>query len=79
MTRALPWLVVCAVGCADSTDPEPIVPVDEPPSERVAEPDLTTGGEGAGRVTWRRLNRTEYDNTIRDLTGARLPLAADFR
>ncbi|MCC6510843.1 MAG: DUF1592 domain-containing protein [Pirellulaceae bacterium] len=31
-----------------------------------------------GRVTIRRLNRTEYNNTIRDLTGLDLKLANDF-
>jgi hypothetical protein len=31
-----------------------------------------------GRVTLRRLNRVEYDNTIRDLTGLDLKLARDF-
>ncbi|TVS14828.1 MAG: DUF1592 domain-containing protein [Planctomycetaceae bacterium] len=31
-----------------------------------------------GRVTLRRLNRPEYNNTIRDLTGLELDLAADF-
>ncbi len=31
-----------------------------------------------GRVTVRRLNRAEYDNTIRDLVGVDLRLAADF-
>ncbi len=31
-----------------------------------------------GRVTIRRLNRAEYDNTIRDLTGLVLNLARDF-
>lgn len=31
-----------------------------------------------GRVTMRRLNRVEYDNTIRDLTGLELHLADDF-
>jgi mono/diheme cytochrome c family protein len=31
-----------------------------------------------GRVTLRRLNRAEYDNTIRDLTGLDLRLAKDF-
>lgn len=31
-----------------------------------------------GRVTIRRLNRPEYNNTIRDLTGQDLKLAADF-
>ena len=33
---------------------------------------------GPGRVTMRRLNRIEYDNTIRDLTGLNLSLAQDF-
>ena len=31
-----------------------------------------------GRVTARRLNRTEYDNTVRDLLGVSLRPAADF-
>ena len=31
-----------------------------------------------GRVTLRRLNRFEYDRTIRDLVGVDIPLAADF-
>ena len=31
-----------------------------------------------GRVTARRLNRTEYDNTLRDLFGVELKLAAEF-
>jgi hypothetical protein len=31
-----------------------------------------------GRVTARRLNRTEYDNTVRDLLGVTLRPAADF-
>lgn len=31
-----------------------------------------------GRVTMRRLNRFEYDNTVRDLTGLDMHLAADF-
>ena len=32
----------------------------------------------AGRVTMRRLNRTEYNNTIRDLVGVDFKPAADF-
>jgi cytochrome c553 len=31
-----------------------------------------------GRVTARRLNRTEYDNSVRDLLGVELHLASDF-
>ena len=43
----------------------------------------SAGGAGdqrpdPGRVTARRLNRTEYDNTIRDLLGVDLKPAADF-
>lgn len=33
---------------------------------------------GPGRVTIQRLNRIEYDNTVRDLTGLELNLSADF-
>lgn len=36
------------------------------------------GGEIAIPVTTRRLNRTEYDNTIRDLTGLDLSLSENF-
>lgn len=36
------------------------------------------GPPDPGRVTTRRLNRTEYDNTIRDLVGLDLKLAEDF-
>lgn len=31
-----------------------------------------------GRVTMRRLNRAEYDNTVRDLLGVEIPFSADF-
>lgn len=37
-----------------------------------------TGPQPAGRVTLRRLNRNEYDNTIRDLVGVEFRPAADF-
>jgi hypothetical protein len=37
-----------------------------------------TGGRNAGRVTLRRLNRAEYNNTIRDLVGVDFEPAADF-
>ena len=40
-------------------------------SDRTAKPD-------PGRVTLRRLNRVEYNNTIRDLTGVDFQPAADF-
>ena len=37
-----------------------------------------TGARNDGRVTIRRLNRTEYNNTIRDLVGVDFKPAADF-
>jgi hypothetical protein len=37
-----------------------------------------SGGERPGRVTIRRLNRQEYDNTIRDLFGVDLQVARTF-
>jgi hypothetical protein len=37
-----------------------------------------SGEERPGRVTIRRLNRQEYDNTVRDLFGVDLHLADDF-
>lgn len=37
-----------------------------------------TGPPDPGRVTIRRLNRSEYDNTIRDLVGLELELSTDF-
>jgi hypothetical protein len=37
-----------------------------------------SGPRNAGRVTLRRLNRTEYNNTIRDLVGVDFKPAADF-
>jgi cytochrome c5 len=40
-------------------------------ADRTAKPD-------PGRVTVRRLNRTEYNNTIRDLLGVEMSPAADF-
>jgi mono/diheme cytochrome c family protein len=36
------------------------------------------GGANAGRVTLRRLNKTEYNNTIRDLVGVDFKPADDF-
>jgi hypothetical protein len=38
----------------------------------------TPSGEDPGRVTIHRLNRAEYDNTIRDLTSVSIRPAADF-
>ncbi len=38
----------------------------------------TSGRRDPGRVTIRRLNRAEYDNTVRDLVGVEFKPAADF-
>jgi len=46
--------------------------------ERVLKASACDGGESAGPVTARRLNRDEYDNTIRDLTGLDLSLSQLF-
>jgi Protein of unknown function (DUF1592)/Protein of unknown function (DUF1588)/Protein of unknown function (DUF1587)/Protein of unknown function (DUF1595)/Protein of unknown function (DUF1585)/Cytochrome C oxidase, cbb3-type, subunit III len=40
--------------------------------------DCTAGKKDPGRVTIRRLNRAEYDNTIRDLVGVAVRPAEDF-
>ncbi len=49
---------------------------------RLIESELTRGDQSAkpdpGRVTARRLNRTEYNNTVRDLLGVDLRPADDF-
>jgi len=45
--------------------------------EKAAGPS-TAGGTDPGRVTARRLNRVEYDNTIRDLLGVAIHAAAEF-
>jgi hypothetical protein len=45
--------------------------------EKAAGPS-TAGGTDPGRVTARRLNRVEYDNTIRDLLGVTIHAAAEF-
>jgi hypothetical protein len=46
--------------------------------ENELERDLRRARPDPGRVTARRLNRTEYDNTVRDLLGATLRPSADF-
>ena len=45
--------------------------------QRLAAVDCTKGRD-PGRVTLRRLNRTEYNNTIRDLVGVSFQTADDF-
>jgi len=45
--------------------------------EAALKPDCSRG-ERPGRVTLRRLNRAEYDNTIRDLLGIDIHAAAEF-
>ena len=46
--------------------------------DRVLDSDLDCRLADPGRVTIRRLNRAEYDNTIRDLTGVDAHLSDDF-
>jgi hypothetical protein len=41
-------------------------------------PQVSPTGRDPGRVTLRRLNRAEYDNTVRDLLGTALTPAKDF-
>lgn len=59
-----PTLVLCLLlgACPESEPFEPPVPPEADP----------------GRVTLHRLNRAEYDNSVRDLLGLDLRLAADF-
>ena len=42
------------------------------------EPPGTPSGQDPGRVTLHRLNRVEYNNTVRDLLGTSLAPADDF-
>ncbi len=57
--------------------PDTVVAVIEWIRTRTEDPALVGPAE-PGRVTARRLNRSEYDNTIRDLIGVNLKLADDF-
>lgn len=86
---SLALIVTTLAGCEGvlaSSDWKPGMPVpeitpprgDEPvirvPEEDVCEPSLTD----VGRVTLRRLNRFEYDSTVRDLLGDTTRPAQDF-
>ncbi len=67
--RALIILAIALSACGDATD-KPVAPDDD-------------GGEVAqapdpGRVTLHRLNKAEYNNTVRDLLGTELRPADDF-
>ena len=57
--------------------PDSVAAVIEWIKTRTEDPALV-GPPEPGRVTARRLNRSEYDNTIRDLIGVNLKLADDF-
>jgi hypothetical protein len=46
--------------------------------DEVSDPPGTPSGEDPGRVTLHRLNRVEYNNSIRDLLGTTLTPADDF-
>jgi mono/diheme cytochrome c family protein len=47
-------------------------------TQRLSKSDCSTGTIDPGRVTLRRLNRSEYNNTIRDLVGIDFKPADDF-
>jgi len=62
----IPLLVACAVGaasCQTSTEPAP----DDPGDVTQVWPERPARMPDAGRVTLKRLNNVEYDNTVRDL------------
>jgi hypothetical protein len=48
------------------------------PEKIAANPEANSANSNSGRVTLRRLNRVEYNNTIRDLVGVDRHLADDF-
>lgn len=62
MPRALALAAVVVVGCNAQSFDPPVVPIDVDP----------------GFVSVHRLNRVEYDNTVRDLLGTDLRPARDF-
>jgi hypothetical protein len=72
---AAPWVVglsFAALGCiGDIGDRDTLGPGDEGPGYGVTEGD-------PGRVTLHRLNRVEYNNTVRDLLGTEQQPADDF-
>jgi len=70
-------LITVMFGCAGAETPAPAPPQPVEPTSDV--PTVEPAAQHpAGRVTWRRLNRNEYNNTVRDLLGTRLRPARDF-
>jgi len=69
MFMAAAGLAIVATGCPDG-DPMAGTPV--------VDPTVPKDGRDPGRVVARRLNRAEYNNTVRDLLGTRLRPADDF-
>ena len=76
-------LLVGCYGDVPSAPSEPVISIGPAalpdPIASPAEPDPTPEVVlDPGRVTIRRLNRAEYDNTVRDLLGVAIAPAADF-
>jgi hypothetical protein len=88
MTRSVPLVGVLALAsaCSGALDalPLPSDPAQQGPAgseDPDVSPGNSTGGTQAsdpGRVTLHRLNRVEYNNTVRDLLGTSLTPADDF-
>lgn len=71
--RFISWfgLVLCLVACGDGEPSKPVV--DDPDTDSEVE-----AAASPGRVTLHRLNRAEYNNTVRDLLGTDARPADDF-
>jgi hypothetical protein len=81
MRQVLRALLVVIAGCkteGQTIDPPPPDPPPPPPPPPVVDPCATSTPRDPGRVTIHRLNRTEYNHTIRDLIGDDSAPADDF-
>ena len=83
----LAWVLLCACGESGKTPPDATFPdvsgdsVDAITPHDTDTPDVrpdTLAEVDPGRVVWRRLNRTEYRNTLRDLFGSDLDPGQDL-
>jgi hypothetical protein len=75
LTRAAPLLLAAVVGCMAKSRPT----ADQgPTSTPTPTTPQCTSAIDPGHVTIRRLNRAEYDNTVRDLLGDNSRPASDF-
>src|SRR4051794_26600295 len=75
------WIVLSLAGCVGqigTPSDQGTGSVDEPGSGAAVPEAGCKGAPDPGRVTMHRLNRTEYDNTIRDLLGDGSHPAGDF-